>query len=172
MLAITRDDAAHLMAAPKLTHVNMYVVSSALTMFDGLDAPALTNFSSRGGWLYPHTYDLRAPQLTTVKHRENSCLPRSAPNITHVHGHELRNLHHYNRIAKLTHLTIDLVWNYPSQFIHSLPQLLEELHICDGTQTQISIPWTPQSLKVIKLSPGITLLELSPDYSGTVVVVE
>jgi hypothetical protein len=161
LLTITRDAAAHLMAAPGLTHVDMYIHSSTLAMFDGLHAPALTNFSSRGGWEHPHEYDLHAPQLRILHDAGNSCLPKSAPNITHIHT-QLYDLTRYAHLAKLTHLHIEEVGDY----ISYLPPQLEELCISGGHADLTCA--LPKTLKVIRLLNGCKLRHL-PEYTGEII---
>jgi hypothetical protein len=169
-LKTTRADAANILMGSKLTHIDMYIVLSIESdinqVFDGLDAPALKSFSSRGSST-THTYDLRAPQLRVVHHSMYSCLPKSAPNITHVHT-TYYNIGQYEHLTKLTHLNIEIQGGPLVYYIDDLPPQLEELCI-SGSHRVVHVACAPpKTLKLIELLNGCNLVIMS-EYTGAIV---
>jgi hypothetical protein len=122
-LKLTRTDAANILAAPNFTHFDLsaeeYYASLIDEIFNGLDAPELRYFSSRGsGASQQHTYDLRAPRLQIVQQGVYGCLPKSAPN----NDHQSRPNSPFNRIETLIHrYTMSAVCN-PDQISSAAPR--------------------------------------------------
>jgi hypothetical protein len=173
-LSTTRADAAHIMLGPNLTHFDMYTKMTVASesavdindVFDGLEAPALQSFSSRGSWV-PHTYNLRTPQLRVVHHGMFSCIPKNAPNVTHIHT-TYYNVAKYTHLTKLTHLYIEMQPWTLVHYIDDLPPQLEELCI-SGAHIVVNVSCAlPKMLKLIRLLKGCKLGRL-PEYIGEIV---
>jgi hypothetical protein len=197
-LRIARDDAARIMAGPKLTHFSLYTVNGAPRVneiFDGLDAPELTHFASWGETPDDkHDYDLRAPKLTHVHCDNNGCIPKSAPNITHVESNSSDQLV-YAHLTKITNLsmfygrspitflppslkrleiTVSIAYVGPI-YIQYLPPQLETLcvvlpptWIYHGRELCLDCA-TPRSLKEIQIT-ACTVNYLPRDYRGAVII--
>jgi hypothetical protein len=164
-LAILRDSAANLMSAPNFEHfdIDLYIDNGDIVAkFDNLDAPTLKTFASRciNDVL---NYDLRAPQLHTLTHSSHSCLPRSAPNITHLKT-SCTDLAQYAHLTKLTHLSMSIEWwTRLENYIIAIPLELEELEEFCIVYNLIGNPNVkldsriPKGLKRIKVPKVCTL---------------
>jgi hypothetical protein len=178
VLNITRTDAANIMLGPKFTHFDIYTTSlyNINGIFNGLDAPMLQSFASRG-LDAPHRYDLRAPQLRTLTHQGmSSCMPESASKtITHLHTMSYNSII-YSHLSNVTHLQIDTTGKYQfyttirTYLVKYLPPLLEELTIFGKQCTMHLECAVPKTLKVIKLLNGCLLYDMPRTYTGAVVV--
>jgi hypothetical protein len=190
MLSIEREYAVHLMSAPNLEHFDMDLYGNDLNeVLDGISAPSLKSFASHGWPMYPHTYDIRAPQLQTLTHHPHSCLPKSAPNITKlitscedlsIYAHltnltDLSMCNSYKPIMdlppKLKILKISTVYGSHMVEIQCLPPFLEELHIsesCAAVFVDCKCE-SPKTLKLIKLAKRVALHGAARGFTGTIV---
>jgi hypothetical protein len=180
VLSMPRDYAARIMAAPKFAHFNLITrhTRNVNEIFDGLDAPSLETFSSQGEH-GRHNYDLRAPKLWSVtcdKNFHTMCMPKSAPNITHITSgcinptllQQTCPLQFLTTLTltciKYTHITalplnlkiLNLIGYWSPIEIEFLPPYLEKLRIKRGWPVYLNCE-LPKTLKEIRCIGGIEL---------------